>query len=266
MSKIITTKEKGIIYYFSGTGNSLFIAKEYQKRFVDKKIIVELSDISEIDVVSSQSKYDFIVVCFPVYAAMPPKIVTDFVRKFPVVKHKSVYIFATCGQASGASLSYLQHIFEKKGYLVNFTQEYIMPQNLFAKKNKDVKKTIKEAEEKIKINFSEICLGESKYIKSNKIKIFLYKIVSWVFQKFVSSKKGNWIVDYSKCNFCGLCQELCPTKNITLKKKKQKIVFSNNCVFCTRCFNFCPQNAIQFKKIKDEKPTQYNYFKKYFIR
>lgn len=266
MSKIITSKDKGIIYYFSGTGNSLFVAKEYQKLFLEKKIITELSDIVDIDVVSSQSKYDFIIISFPVYAWMPPKIVVDFVKRLPVVEHKPVYIFSTCRHSSGYSLDYLKKIFIKKGYEVNYTQEYIMPQNIFLKKQENAEQVIKKAVKKIKDDFTKLCLGEHNYHKSFFLKTILSLIVSYFFNRFIFSKKSNWIIDYSKCIFCGECQELCPTKNILVKKKKQKVVFSDNCLFCTRCYNFCPQKAINFKKTKDEAVLQYNYFKKDFLK
>ncbi|MEI8364655.1 MAG: 4Fe-4S binding protein, partial [archaeon] len=69
----------------------------------------------------------------------------------------------------------------------------------------------------------------------------------WGFSKQL--KKPQWVVDKEKCILCGTCQEICPTKNIVVKKMKREVKFANNCVSCTRCYNFCPQKAIQYKKV-----------------
>ncbi len=268
MSQILLSKNKGVIYYFSGTGNSLFIAKEYNRLFIERKIVTEMIDILDLDVVSSQSKYDFIVIVFPVYAWMPPKQVTDFINRLPQVLDKKAYVFATCAHASGGSLKYIQKRLSKKGYAVNYSQEYIMPQNMFLKKQNmnDAKKIINNAKIKVEEDFNQICLGVNNYKKSNIFINILSIIASYFFNRFFISKKSNWIVDYSKCVFCGQCQELCPTNNIIVKKKKQKVVYLNKCVFCARCYNFCPKQAIYYKHTKDEPPLQYNYFKDYFIK
>ena len=59
----------GAIYYFSGTGNTAFVAGEFPRELQKANVSVDLFKIEDIDVVSSQSKYDFLMIGFPVYAS-----------------------------------------------------------------------------------------------------------------------------------------------------------------------------------------------------
>jgi len=255
---------KGVIYYFSGTGNSLFVSKEYESLFEEKNITVDLVDIVDIDVVKSQAKYDFLIIAFPVYAWMPPRNVTDFVKKLPNVQKKKTYILATYRHFSGGSLKYLSNLFLKKGYDVCGLFEYLMPQNFFVKKQEkqQIEDLIQKTKAKIKKDFQKIESEEKHFKKTSFFVYVMSKIVSFFFNIFIISKK-NYIVDHNKCTFCGLCEQVCPTKNIIVKKKKRNVIFLDHCLFCTRCYNLCPTKAINFKKSKANY-VRYDYFKKYY--
>jgi NAD-dependent dihydropyrimidine dehydrogenase PreA subunit len=45
------------------------------------------------------------------------------------------------------------------------------------------------------------------------------------------------------CTACGLCAEICNTKNIAVDSKP---AWGNNCVQCFACINRCPEEAIQY--------------------
>ena len=58
------------IYYFSGTGNSLHVAKELQKRMPETKLIPIISLLNE-DVI--ETKGETIGFVFPIYlSSLPP--------------------------------------------------------------------------------------------------------------------------------------------------------------------------------------------------
>ncbi|HOV13323.1 MAG TPA: ATP-binding protein [Spirochaetota bacterium] len=50
-------------------------------------------------------------------------------------------------------------------------------------------------------------------------------------------------VDYDKCNFCGLCEERCNFKAISIYEKKVSF-FYELCKSCNRCYEVCPPKAI----------------------
>ncbi len=248
------TPGKGAIYYFSGTGNTAFVACEFQDNYKKKGISIDLFQIEKIETVTSQGKYDFLMIGFPTYYFYPPQMVIDFVKKLPEVKDKPVILFATGGASAGASFNVLERILRKKKYQVISNFLYIMPSNDGFLFNKDIDKEehadlkISGTKEKIKQDFELITSGKSKFKSAN---IFI-SLISEI-AKFGMNKKNKWFWDKKECNFCGLCAKACPTKNITIKKEKGKVIFGNNCMFCSRCYNFCPKKAIHYKSINKTK-------------
>lgn len=250
---------KGAIYYFSGTGNTAFVAREFQENYKKANVSVDLFKIENTEVVSSQGKYDFLMLGFPVYAFYPPDMVIDFVKKLPEVKDKPVILFATGGASAGASFNVLEKILKKKNYDVISNFFYVTPSNdsfLFGKdtaKDKQIELSINNTIGKIKQDFDILISGKSKFKKANIILSIISPIVKFCFFKILHKNNRRWYWDRVACNYCGLCEKHCPTKNITVKKEKGKVVFGNNCMFCTRCYNFCPQKAIHFKSEKKTK-------------
>ena len=76
-----------MIYYFSGTGNSKWIAEQLALKTSD--IAINLIDCSDVLSMDSQT----IGVVFPVYAWGVPEVVAEFVKK---LRGKPEFIFAVC--------------------------------------------------------------------------------------------------------------------------------------------------------------------------
>lgn len=258
--------KKVVIYNFSGTGNTLFISELFRKNFSLKSISVDLRFIENIESFESQSKYDFLVVSFPVYALNPPKLVLDFVKNLPNTSTKKpVLIIATCAGMEGASINILRKVFLKKGYNVLSTYKYTMPDNvsfMFSKQlssEEDIKKRVIDSKDKADKDFNNLYSGKYEVIKSNIFK----NIISWTLSAYFNRglRKKKWLFDKEKCTFCSVCENICPVKNIIVKKQKREVKFSDKCVMCTRCYNLCPENAINYKTNKTKDYKRYNFFK-----
>jgi len=265
MSSIEDLK-KGIIYYFSGTGNTLFAGEKIQDCLKKNGISAELKAIDKIDSVQSQGKYDFIIIGTPVYAFYPPKLVIDFVKSLPAVKGKPAILFCTCGGMPGMTLKYIRNLLKKKGYDVIYESSYMFPDNvnfLFGRNLEDEKEMsgkISLAKEKIGEDIKSILSCKRSYVKVNFATVIFSGVINFFFSKFALNNV-KWIAD-NRCIFCGVCEMNCPTKNIVVKKDKRIVRFGKNCCFCTRCYNFCPVKAIQYKKLgKTEKFRRYDWFK-----
>jgi ferredoxin/flavodoxin len=255
------------IYYFSGTGNTLFISEIFKKNFLLKSLKVSLIPIETIDYSKSQSNFDLLVIAFPVHAFKAPKIVANFVNNLTNTStQKPVLLLATCGGMVSSSFDFLRKILINKGYSVISTFKYNMPDNvsfMFSKDLKEesmVKNLIKNSKEKAENDFNNLYSGKEEIKKTN----FFMKLFSNIVFYFLNRtfKKNKWVVDYNKCVFCSICQENCPTKNIVVKKQKREVKFSDKCIMCTRCYNLCPVNAINYKSEKTKNFKRYNVFKK----
>ena len=70
----------------------------------------------------------------------------------------------------------------------------------------------------------------------------------WKTKKYTNRLKIN----PHKCIGCGLCKNLCPMSNITIKNGH--VISSNKCTMCYRCISRCPEQAITLlgKRITDQ--------------
>lgn len=53
-------------------------------------------------------------------------------------------------------------------------------------------------------------------------------------------------ISVSKCNFCGICKNVCP-QNAIRQSGKIYSVDSKRCIGCRKCFNACPVSGIKMK-------------------
>ena len=88
-----------VIYYFSGTGNSLSVAKDIAD-------ILPNTDLVRIDLTKLQKRvsiesYEQIGIVFPVYSYHIPKLVVEFLKTLQFNTNQYVFGIATCGAVAG---------------------------------------------------------------------------------------------------------------------------------------------------------------------
>ncbi len=100
------------IYYFSGTGNSLYISKELCKRLSNADVI-PIASLNDKEIIDPKTSVMGIV--FPVYYNDIPNIIKHFINKLENIE--GMYIFAICnyGGAAGSSLKNLKYLLKNKG-------------------------------------------------------------------------------------------------------------------------------------------------------
>ena len=61
------------------------------------------------------------------------------------------------------------------------------------------------------------------------------------------------VIDYLKCNHCGVCISVCPMK--VYEKEDDKVIVKrpSECIGCRACEVQCPENAIGIIDLKEEK-------------
>ncbi len=80
------------LYYFSGTGNSLHVAKELQKRIPETNLIPMVSLINN-DVVETRG--ETIGFVFPIHFTTVPMIVKSLISKLDLKSAKYIFAIAT---------------------------------------------------------------------------------------------------------------------------------------------------------------------------
>lgn len=258
---------RGILYYFSGTGNTKWVADRFKENFRLYNSDVDLMDIQyvEEDIQDEQlSNYDFIIIGSPVHVEFPPKIVKDFLDKFNSLKKmKRVIIYCTQASESSSACCFIAKCLKKKkGYTISAQINVKMPNNYYffiGKKptKNEIEDLLISANQKVKNTVENFI--KSKIIKENTffIKFELSKILYSVFKNMIPRLSRN-IYSTRECNKCGLCLRNCPQGNITFEGGHA--VFHSKCILCLRCIHICPINVIRYKNKKIDQ-TQKNIIK-----
>lgn len=246
-----------MIFYFSGTGNSLQVAKNIAK-YNDEELI---SIASEMNNRNDDFKYtlkdnEAIGFVYPVYAWAPPKMVIDFVEKLKLDNYKDNYIFsvATCGENVGNTMKVLSASLKKKNLNLNSGFSISMPNNYIIMGDVDSKekeeKKLSAAEEALKnINcvINERKKGVFQVVRGP-IPGILTTIVNPLFNKGAMNTKKFYAND--KCISCGICESVCNCKTIKVKGKPK---WGKECTQCLACIHLCPVSAIQYGKGTESK-------------
>lgn len=235
-----------MILYFSGTGNS---------RYVAEKIADELNDdtLSLNDKIKNNDNEtitaDYIVVVTPTYAWRIPRIVSELLTKTELCGVKKAWFVMTCGGEIGNADKYNRRLCAQKGISYMGTAQILMPENyiaLFGTPNTEEARRIVSASENDIKNAIEKIKSDAPFekVKNNLYYSLLSGAVNDVFYPmFVKSKA--FYAD-GKCISCGKCVKLCPLNNIALVDKKP--VWGNDCTHCMACINYCPTEAIEYGK------------------
>ncbi|MBD3254328.1 MAG: 4Fe-4S ferredoxin [Candidatus Lokiarchaeota archaeon] len=232
------------LYYFTGTGNSLKIAKDLRDELEDCELKSIIKVMENDKIIETSDKIGFV---FPLHYYGLPKVVYDFAEE--IILDESEYLFAVvtkAGEWKGVPLILLEKILRAKsksldaGFFVNMPNNYILDMDshsekeqkeLFEKATRQVKDTAKA----IKENMKNIDLDLTKKNRLEKVNL--------TFHKGVHDSDKSFYVEET-CNSCDICKKVCPVDNIVIVDGKPQ--WQHKCLQCLACLNYCPENAIQF--------------------
>ena len=246
---------KVIIYYFSGTGNTEKVAREYESALIGEGHEVTLASLPlsyEEIAATNVETYDLIGIGYPIHAFNAPEVVIKFAKALPKLEEKKrVFVFKTSGEPvrmSDVSSLKLESVLRKRGYSIENEYQYVMPYNIiFRHDDAAVYKMWTTAKAVIPIDVREILSGTQSRPK----KVAFGPLIAGALRiehgyahvnaKFYKVKKN--------CVHCNLCVKTCPTKNIKVNDNG-KIKFGTDCTMCMRCSFNCPVNAIDLGILK----------------
>lgn len=225
-----------MIYYFSGTGNSKWIAEQLAEKTGDAA--VDLVSLRELPQPDSKERVGLV---FPVYAWAVPEPVRNFVKQLP---HTAGFAYGvcTCGSEAGLAMKQLDRLYPlQSAYSVVMPSNYIVgadiePPEVIRQKLAAAAKTVEQMAEEIIAQKStrRVLEGGFAFLKSS--------LAAKGFERFARTTKPFFVTE--NCIGCGLCARLCPCKTITLAEGKP--VWGEACYQCLACIHHCPRKAIEY--------------------
>ena len=249
--------------YFSGTGNTKFCVDKFLAEYDNSKNTFSIEDKCTLDKIKNNHE---IVIGYPVQYSNIPKILRDYVTSNQYIwKEKKVFIIATMGLFSGDGAGVLARLLKKYGAVITGGLHLKMPDNICDEKV--LKRTyeknlrlIENTEGKIKKAAIRLKNGnppqEGLGIWYHAAGLFGQRLYFYHKTKYYTDKLK---IDPAKCVGCGLCEKLCPMKNI--KSADGTAVAGNKCTMCYRCINQCPKQAIT---LLGKRVTKQHDISKYF--
>lgn len=256
-----------MIFYFSGTGNSRWIANQLSKEQQEDLVFIPdalknsmlkgdaLKDSALEFSLSDDEKIGFV---FPVYSWAPPDIVLRFIHQVSLKGYQNHYLFfvCSCGDDTGLTQQVFSKALAAKGWECHAGFSVTMPNNyvllpgfdvdgkeLEARKLEDAVPALDEINAKIKRREHVFSCHEGSFpfIKT--------RIINPLFNRFQMSPKHFYVTD--ACVGCRRCEKNCPVGNVMMSEGKP--VWGMECTSCLACYHVCPQHAVQYgKRTKDK--------------
>ena len=228
-----------MIFYFSGTGNSRWVAEQLAQLTGDESC--DITALTEVPEIQNEKQIGFV---FPVYAWGAPEPVVTFAKK---LKATNGFTFGvcTCGSEAGLAMKHFSAI-----YPLDSSYSLVMPNNYIIGSDTDeeevILKKIHTARRELQRISEEILQRKKAYRVQEGVMARLKSgIVNFGFNRFARRTDPFSVTE--SCNSCGLCAKDCPASSITLADGGLP-VWGKECCQCLRCINRCPRQAIQYGK------------------
>ena len=120
------------IFYFSGTGNSLSIAKQICARTQNTELISITNQIESGYEIEDADTIGFVL---PVYLFGAPLIAEEFIKKLKIKRHKYLYVLFVHGGAPYSAVNNFKSKLNDAGLKVDAGFEIVSPDNYIAGNN-----------------------------------------------------------------------------------------------------------------------------------
>jgi ferredoxin len=244
---------KTIIYYFTGTGNSLAAARTIAAILKDFEL-VPIASLAGMPgkIVPAADRVG--IVC-PVYDAGVPVIVKEFAERLDIGAVPYAFGIVTMGGMGVSALHQLNTIL-LQGCRRKLDAAFAvrMPGNfppLGVPPSGDAKeKILRKADAGLAAFAVAIQKGQTVPPGFSPVTSIMRILLYPPFARNVHGMGSSFSVEET-CTSCGTCATVCPVGNIVMEQGRP--AWQQKCELCCACLHFCPVQAIQLNVMRGSK-------------
>lgn len=252
-----------MIICFTGTGNSLVVARELRKHIGDEIFVMRgeaaaaPGNLPELSLPEGDKR---VVWVFPVYSWGVPPVVARFIREIKVSERFACalhHMVVTCGDDIGMTDRVFRKLIGARGwnaateaYSVIMPNTYVLMMGFNVDSSEVASAKLAEMPAAVEdIALSIIGKKSCHRLVRGAFAWFKTSVIYPSFKRSAMSAKPFHSTD--GCTVCGLCARECPLDNITMSKDGPE--WGANCAMCLRCYHICPRHSVAYGKTTNGK-------------
>ena len=225
-----------MVFYFTGTGNSLYISKQIEEKPISIPQIMRQNAL--------EFAADSIGIVAPVYGHEVPSMVKEFLKK--AVFHAGYfYIILTYGNRHGGAAELAKKLCDECGISVNYINVIVMTDNWLPSFDMNEQKKIdKNVEKNMAVILSDLAAHKNMISEVTDADRTAHRQFLERMSRMPADIWQHLFQVTDVCVGCGICERVCPSESIHIVSGKA-VHIPGNCQNCLACAHACPNKAIK---------------------
>jgi NAD-dependent dihydropyrimidine dehydrogenase PreA subunit len=261
------------VFYFSGTGNSLRVAKELRNRIPE----IELKPAAALwNREGLASRADAVGFVFPVYTMLPPFPIVRLLRRIDLASARYVFSIATRSGSAERATRMVERLVGRKGKRLDASYVVTMPGNCEGAFVYGVPTEELCAEQESRMiqkvgRIADTIAARAAFREKDeppfRIRDLVGPILAPLIYPMLAIMGGlvdkldlnvKYVAD-STCSGCGVCEKVCSSGRIAMEGGRPAWREGVRCFLCFACYNYCPSASILVEKSTADKSRRYRH-------
>jgi ferredoxin len=247
------------LYWFSGTGNTLHVARGLQERLPGSTLVPIVGQLRFETVRAGSDAVGFV---FPLHGMTLPVPVRMFLERLDPGPGRYLFAVATRGGTICRAFEKADRILARKGRQLDARFLITMPSNdpKLAVYEQPSPESLAGLDAALPGRLDRIAAAIRQNVPVDEedregVSFGLSPLADRLMERLVLFAMAlvgrigvnNYFYSDQKCNGCGTCRTVCLSGKVSLVGRRPTWQRRVTCYLCYSCLNYCPQEAVQIK-------------------